>query len=320
MAKKKSDIQVDSGYSKKLHVVTIIFTVILAIAGFYPLVNGWGFFDPSLIYFLIPFIIAVVVFYIAMMAEQIALIAVSVLIAIVSVVFMSNSVNWRQAYVEKGFVLEAYIDEYPSYMTHLMTKIGMNDGDVVAFARDCLGSHKEPKMINSTGKYCKSLNDIQKYYGVDLEQILMDYHAKMQTTAKRIEQGQAMQLGYPLCINTKKCAYIPLPPAGMTEQEIKDSTDVKISIIRDGFWDLIEKKAITANVCANMYLCNRLVEIGVIGPAELKNLQLRQDPDFYKKEETDPETTGQDASSETSNETQPAEPTSSNPEQLTIIP
>lgn len=276
--KRNSGPEIDNNYQKKLHKVTIGFVILMLLAGMYPLYSGWGFFDPSTIYFLISLIIAIVVFYVGMMAEQIFLIIASVLVVIISIVLMTNSISWRQAYVSKPFVLEAYIDEYPSYIDHMLTDLGLGDGDVVAFADDCIGTKDQGVQLSKMPQECLSLDDIQENYDVDVAQLLINYYNKMKSTARRIEMGQAEQIGYPFCVNTKSCAYIPLPPEGMSEEEIQSTDNQRIIILRDGFWDLIEKTHITPNICANMFLCNRLVDSGIMSRDEFLRVQRRQDP------------------------------------------
>ena len=115
MSKKIETPKADKKYIKKLLIFTSFLTVVFAFSGIYVITQGWGYFDSSLVYFLVAFLFALVGFYITMMVEHIPLIVLSVIIGVSSLVMMSNSFEWRRDYIDNGFILEAYIDKYPSY-------------------------------------------------------------------------------------------------------------------------------------------------------------------------------------------------------------
>lgn len=271
----KREINIEESYAKKLRYITIALTVLFVFTGAYVVYEGWGFFDTSLVYLLVPYILCVIGFYIAMSAERFLIIFSTLIVGIICLILMSNSFEWRRGYVENGFVLESYIDKYPSYIEQVSISV-MGGADVVSFGNECLGTKKHQVERITLPNECHSRDSIIQNYNVDVNDLLRNYHKKMQSTAKQIEAGRAQQIGYPRCVNTKKCAFIPLPPQDMTEAQISESTDSKVTILRDGFWDLIEKNYITANVCLNMYLCNRLVELGVFTSKDLTVLQGRQ--------------------------------------------
>lgn len=273
----KREITIEESYARKLRYITIALTVLFTFTGIYVVYGGWGFFDASLVYLLVPYILCVIGFYMAMSAEKFLVIFATLIVGITSLVMMSNAFEWRRSYVENGFLLEAYIDKYPSYIQHLSTNV-FGGEDIVAFSNECLGTKKYKVERISLPATCRSRNEILGNYNVDVYTMVRNYHKKMQSTAKQIEAGRAKQIGYPLCVNNKKCAYIPLPPSEMTEQQISESTDPNITILRDGFWDLIDKPYVTANVCLNMYLCNTLVELGIFTSKDLTTLRGKHEP------------------------------------------
>lgn len=285
MSTKIETPKADKKYLKKLLIVTSILTAIFAFLGAYVISQGWGYFDASLVYFLVAFVLALVGFYITMLVENVPLIVISLVVGIASLFLMNNSFDWRRAYIDNGFILEAYIGSYPSYGELLMSKITTPKKDLalVNFADDCIGTLNKPVERFTRPETCQTVNGINSYYSTDLFGVMIDYHRKMASTAKRIKEGQAMQIAYPMCINTKRCAYVPLPPADIEENVLANTKDAQLVILRDGFWELIEERSITPNVCANMFLCNRLVDLGILSASEFQALRKRQDPSFELK-------------------------------------
>lgn len=250
------------------------------------LIRGIGFFEDSAAYFMSAFIVGLVGFHFALIHEKVFLIALIVIFNITMLTFISNSISWRKDYVDQGFILEAYVNEYPTYLESLIGWFGFGPY-VTGFAEDCLGEIGKPVRDSDVPDSCSGIQKVQQEYGVDVKQMIIDYHTKMKRTAKFIADGRASVIGYPGCVNTKRCAFVPLPPADMSEREIENSTTPEIVIVRDGFWDLVERQEITPRICANMFLCNRLVHYGILKSFDFRNIQKMQNPNFDKDEDAE---------------------------------
>ena len=272
-------IAVDKEYKAFLtKVASGVVAAAMAILLFF-LFSGIGFYGEAITYFVVFYVVFLIGLFFSITNEIVSLIAVNVVALIVTLVLVSNSIDHRKHYIENGFLLEAYIDDYPSYLDVLKHSFGLGS-DVSAFANDCLGTKDEPVPKNKMPETCLGLKKIQENYGVDLIDMIITYHGKMKRTARAIEEGTVDRLRYPACINRKSCGYVPLPPSNLSERQIESSKDPEITILRDGFWDLIDRREITPRVCANMYLCNTPVDRGMLNNADFKAMQRRQNPSF----------------------------------------
>lgn len=237
-------------------------SIFLAIA-VYMIANNLPYLESSIGIFILFFAIANVVFYTAMIREVISLILISCICIIASFIFMSKSIDWRKSYILDGFALEAYIETYPTYFDHLQASFGIGS-DIVSFSRDCIGTAKEPVPASKRPASCSTFDDIESTYGVNLSEIIIEYHNKMKRTAEAIANDQISRIRYPACINQKTCAFIPLPPNDMSPEQIQETEDPDIIVVRDGFWDLVEQGVMTASTCHNMFLCKTLRDAGIL--------------------------------------------------------
>lgn len=251
------------GYSSVVVKIAIACVSLFVLIAAYMIFNNISYLESSIGLFLLFFVIANLVFYMSMVREVISLILISSLCIISSFVFISKSIDWRKNYIMGGFVLEAYIETYPSYFEHLQASFGVGS-DIVSFAQECLGTRKEAVQASKRPASCSSFKSIEEHYGVDLKEIIIDYHNKMKRTAEAIANDQLSQIRYPACINQKTCAFVPLPPSNMSPEAIQESDDPQIIVVRDGFWDLVDQGVMTPNTCHNMFLCKRLRDAGIL--------------------------------------------------------
>lgn len=277
---------VDKEYKTFLMKVSAgVICAFVVIAGFI-LFNGLGYFEDSLTYFVLALVVFLAGLHFSIYYEIIFAILINAVLVITVLVLMSNSIDFRRNYVDNGFLLEAYIDEYPSYMDTLLHGFGFGS-NVVSFSNDCLGTIDKPADHKKLPESCAGMQAVQENYGIDLAAMIKHYHAKMKKTARAISDGKPQMIGYPACINRKSCGYVPLPPSTLTEKEIEESTNPDVTILRDGFWDLLDRSEITPRVCANMFLCNKLVRYEILQSYDFKQIQRSQNPkyDEQKQEE-----------------------------------
>ncbi len=265
------EIPSDKDYSGTLKKIALGGIVLFISFAAYLIFNNLPYLESSIGIFALLFIIANLLFYFSLTKEIISLIIVSVVFIGSSFLFISNSIDWRKNYIENGFLLEAYIDTYPTYVDHLQASIGIGS-DIVSFTNECLEKDDKKSSYARLSGNCKSFESVQEHYGVDLKEILISYHTKMKRTAEAISKDQVKRIRYPGCINKKTCAYIPLPPKDMTPEEIENSTDPSITVVRDGFWELVDQASITPNICQNMFLCRRLKALSILDEPTFRDL------------------------------------------------
>jgi len=187
-----------------------------------------------------------------------------------SIYYSCEKFQWRKDYITSSqtgdfFLLDPYIEEYPLYEDRVFSAF-LNNPKYVAFSDECY----KPALNNQTpASNCKSLNLIKSHYNVDVNQMIQDHYTKMQSTARQFEGGRIKdRRQYQNCLKTKRCAKIPLLPAGADIASINPESHDYIDIRRQ-FWSLLDgNKKITPDICEFMDLCRTMRDINIISIAK----------------------------------------------------
>ncbi len=244
-------------------------TLILGCVGFYMFAKDWAYFEDGQMGLIACFLAGMVGVFYALTRRR-AMLALVMLALCVGTIFASQKkYEWRKAYLEKRaagepFVLEPYISAYPPYEEYLLAP-WLGTPDWVRFARDCI----EPDDI--TVKACTSLSAIRQRYNIDVMAVLNAYRAKMARTAQKVVDGKiTKKIDYTNCLSSKQCAEIPLLPPEVSADQINTESDDYIQI-RKPFWQLVNDKTITPEICAWIGLCRALGKTGAINPGQVQD-------------------------------------------------
>lgn len=178
--------------------------------------------------------------------------------------------DWRQSYIEtskvKPFPYEEYIAEYPSLEEYLMSKFGFGE-NWVDFTLDC---HDAITFNRPLPEQCKTLQGIQKSYGIDMREVLRGHFGKMKKTANMIVKGRLKRKSQlENCLADKDCARVPMLPAGVDASTMSQDSREHLETRRT-FWEIVDNGAITPKVCKFVDLCLDLVQMGAINPTNPK--------------------------------------------------
>lgn len=234
--------------------------------GLYNFLSQWSYSEVGHEYLLIAYAIAAVLMFLALRMSRTG-ISVFFLIFLVGVTFYANQkFDWRKSYVtaaEKGnyFAMEQYIDKYPTFEDHKFAWFS-DTPRWVGFSKDCyeplLNSENIPKQ--KIGRNCKNATLIKDFYRVDVHQIINTHYRKMQSTAKRLENGKLNKRKFEACLNNKSCAMIPLLPAGVeVDQQSEDYMD-----IRKQFWSVRNDKKMSQPNCDFFDFCRVMTAAEII--------------------------------------------------------
>ncbi len=182
----------------------------------------------------------------------------------VTLTYSTQKFEWRKDYIQSAengryFALESYIENYPTFEEHTFSSF-MDTPQWVDFSRDCYEPLLKRNPSSEPNNKCQTQSAIQENYNISVPTMINDYYSRMVNTAKQIEK-QRFKTKAQLegCIESKRCAMIPLLPEG---------TDVVASSndyldIRDQFWSLINDKHISAQNCDYFDLCRVMTKAGI---------------------------------------------------------
>jgi len=237
--------------------------------GLYSFLTQWQYSEAGHEMLLITYLVGAVLVFFALRFSKIG-IAVALIICLLPITIYANKkFEWRESYIhsaQKGnyFAMERYIDAYPSFEDHYFNWV-TGAPKWVEFSSTCYEPLLKSDNLLETKKglntHCKSASSIQNEYGIDIKTIINDHYRKMQNTAKMLEKGRFKnKRRFEGCINDKKCAMIPLLPAGVeVDQQSEDYLD-----IRKQFWSLINDKTISTDNCNFFDFCRVMTNAEII--------------------------------------------------------
>lgn len=253
------------GFSAARAVAAPVATLALACAGFYMFAKDWSYFENGQMGLIACFLAGLVGFFFAFSRKKMALAILAVALCGLSVFASQKKYEWRRNYIESGrsgvpFPLEPYIDRYPPYEEYLLAP-WLGTPDWVRFSRECI----EPVLKEEEpGKSCGNLGAIRQKYNIDVMAALNSYRNKMAQTAKKIADGKlTKKIDYMNCLSSRQCAEVPLLPPGVDADALDPESDDFIRIRRP-FWQLVNDKTITPEICVYMNLCRVLGKTGAV--------------------------------------------------------
>lgn len=189
-----------------------------------------------------------------------------VLMCLISILLYANlKFDWRKEYVLASnsgvhFAMGEYIDRYPLFEEHILPSL-FNSPRWVDFNDDCLTPALKHIPANRS---CKSIQLIERKYGFNVQTLINRQYKKMKDTASSLEKGKIKRKEQLLsCIKEKKCAKIPLLPAGVDIEKFDEKSDDYLTI-RTQFWSLINERKISPENCEFMTLCRAMRDLEAI--------------------------------------------------------
>ena len=234
--------------------------------GLYSFLSQWSYSEAEHEYLLIAYAIGAVLAFLALRMSRTGF-GVFIIICLVGITFYANhKFDWRKSYVtaaEKGnyFAMEQYIDKYPTFEGHKFAWF-LDTPRWVTFSKDCYEPLINARTIQKENivRTCKNAALIKDFYGVDVRQIINDHYRKMQSAAKRLENGKLNKRKFEACLNNKTCAMIPLLPAGVeVDQQSEDYMD-----IRKQFWSVRNDKKMSQKNCDFFDFCRVMTAAEII--------------------------------------------------------
>lgn len=176
--------------------------------------------------------------------------------------------EWRKDYIQEGFPLDFYIEDYPSYEDYMLAPI-TGKTDWIRFYDECVKPVENNKNPAPT---CTSLGLIQSTYNIDMRKVMRWHFSLMKQTATRIvkdQSGTFTRERYRRCIEQRACAPVPLLPKGVDPKQI-DPQSKRYIETRRIFWSIVDKEEITPQICDHMKICRILKKLGAVDPEKLK--------------------------------------------------
>jgi len=215
------------------------------------------------------FIIACIGLFFGIRLWNIPILIVAIFVAVTTQIYASNKFSWRENYIQlaqmgQPFPLDEFIDHFPSYEEY--TFKFLKAPDWVRFNEECV----QPALSNqAVPPRCATFDLIQKYYYIDVRNVMQLHFGKMKKTAKMVQEGKMnKRSAYIDCIANKICAAIPLLPKGVDAGQIEQNSKDYIGV-RQAFWSLIDDKKMSPQVCSLTPLCRALVNMKAVDPAKM---------------------------------------------------
>lgn len=214
---------------------------------------------------LMVYIIMAIILIIPVYFSKKGVISLLAIMMVTTLVYSWMKFDWRADYIKNAkngnaFILETYIDDYPTFEDHYFPILS-DKPQWVHFANDC---YKPATKSQDMAQTCRSTSLIQTNYNINLDRVIRNHFRKMKTTAEMLQQGQLLNKEqYRRCLTTKRCAIIPLLPADAEGKEIDASSDDYIQIRRQ-FWSLVNDKEISPEICEFIDLCRVMRDQNVV--------------------------------------------------------
>lgn len=244
-------------------IASVVLAVFLLI-GVFAYLGRYAYAENGHNWYLFFYVLACMALFLGIRRFNIPLIVMSLLLAFGIQGFANQKFNWRQSYVSDAiagqhFALQEFIETYPSYEQYVFRFLG--EPDWVRLNRDCI----QPALNDApVGPHCTSTDSIFNYYNIDLIREMSGYAHRMRTTAKLLEDGKLTRRHeYINCIESKRCATIPLLPRGVDAEQIDPMSQDYLDI-RQAFWSLINDKRLSPEACTLTPMCQAMVKLNLV--------------------------------------------------------
>lgn len=248
---------------QQLSFLAILLSVFFAVIGLYYFFSQFEYFEVGQLVLMALFVLCNVMFFFWFKERRIVYASLMIGMMFLVIAAANKKYEWRENYVTKGFELELYIDQYPSWEEYLYARV-MEEPNWVDFVNTCVKPSQRGRRASAPA-HCGNLRAIEQTYHIDMGEELQKHFQKMKKTAKAIANERVRQIGYPRCILSKTCAQVPLLPKGVDPDSVNPESMDYIEI-RRAFWDLVEGSQVTAEICGHMELCRVLRDLGAINP------------------------------------------------------
>jgi|GEM_PF-1345631 len=245
-------------------IVAMVVPLIVLIFGTLVMLSRYAYAEDGHNIILTIYIVGCILLFFALRKVSVVFIALLAVLLVGSQVYASQKFNWRQDYIDKAnsghpFPLEEMITAYPTYEEHIFSFLGAQDW--VRFNNDCI----QPALTSGLlMDQCRTPQEIQDRYRIDIFSAMGDLKHRMQNTAKRLEQGKLSRRSeYMDCIARKECATIPLLPKGVDATKLDPMSKDYIEI-RQAFWSLVKDKKMSPGTCELTPICKALVQLGIV--------------------------------------------------------
>lgn len=259
------DSLIDSNEQDKRKKMALIVSGTLVAMQLIMLFTFRSYLDFGHIFTTIAFCVAALIVFWSLQKAKIIAAILGILLATMLLYASLAKVKWNESYLQglttaNAFVLEDYIDEYPSLEEHFFSRT-MNKKDWIRFAEVCVTPALAQRPVPGI---CRDARAIRDTFRIDVKREIDSFLARMQLTAKEVESARIRSGSqYQQCIAEKRCAPIPLLPENVDADSLVNDS-VQHLVVRQGFWDLVEERGLTNNVCQAMVLCRAMLQTGLL--------------------------------------------------------
>lgn len=246
----------------------IVSGLMAAVGGFY-FMKGYAYLDIGHLVIVPVFFMALSGVFFSLRKYNLGGGIIFVLCVVASVYVFSKKTEWQADYVKatrsgtQPYVFEPYVERYPLWEEYMLADL-IKKPNWVKFNNECARPALENKAVDGS---CKSLEAIAKNYNIDMRATLQEYLKRMQYTAEQIQKNKINTVKkYQTCLETKKCAEVPLLPDKIDPDDV-DPQSLDYIEVRRPFWQLVNSKEITPEICGYMVLCNVLMKTGAVAYA-----------------------------------------------------
>lgn len=250
---------------KKILIVSSILSVLALLSGVIYMMSQWAFYESGHGILLIIYAIACFAAFFALrFVNTLQIIGAIILLGLI-LFYADLKFEWQRDYYDNArhgtpFILEPYIDNYPTLEQHHFGWI-WGAPRPVAFTNDCIIPHIKGHSVSGD---CKSAQNIRDTYNIDPLAMVNTHFRAMKNTAQRIESGRlSNKKQYQACLENKSCAIIPLLPADVDPQSISQQSQDYI-LTRKMFWSLVNDPQISPEICDYIDLCRILRDMGIM--------------------------------------------------------
>lgn len=188
-----------------------------------------------------------------------------ILMLLGAVTYAQMKFNWREAFItaaskNKYPAINRYIDHYPTFEEHSFAAL-TGEPRWIEFSKECLEPALDGKPMAES---CHSVKMIEDRYNIDINSVINEHYAKMRKTAIMLQKGQLNNEAiYRSCLQSKRCAFIPLLPAN-ADIDTMSAQSGQYMDIRRQFWSIIDNKMIQDDACDFDDLCRIMRDNNVI--------------------------------------------------------
>lgn len=251
---------------RKVLILSITASLLSLFGGVTHMLSQWQYYEPGQGILLSIYVLGCLVLFFALRFIKVTQILAAFLLLGLIIFYSNQKFEWRKSYIQNAFkgqpfLLEEYITQYPTMEEHSFGWL-WGAQSWIQFAEDCV----RPALTraNPANPACRSEAGILDEYKIDVKEAINAHFRKMQSTARRIEEGQLSDKNqYQNCLRQKQCAMIPLLPANVDAEALSRDSQDYIDI-RQAFWSLINDTTLSPAVCEYMLLCRAMRNSSIV--------------------------------------------------------